>query len=71
MAGNEAQRDPVCTAHAAALHHALSGSEPDLYAIGSECGAFAAPLPWDPWGGARAEADRARPEGGGRAAALR
>eukprot|EP00966_Prymnesium_polylepis_P172429 3987969-Prymnesium_polylepis.1 len=41
MRGNEAQCDPVCAAHAAALQHALSGSEPDLYAIGRECGALA------------------------------
>ena len=53
MGRDEAQRDPVCAAHAAALHHAMSGSAPDLYAIGSECGAIAAPLPWDPWGAAQ------------------
>eukprot|EP00966_Prymnesium_polylepis_P086298 1997802-Prymnesium_polylepis.1 len=46
MRRNEAQRDSVCAAHAAVIHHALSGSDPDLYAIGRECGALAAPLPW-------------------------
>ena len=53
VGGDEAQRDLVCAAHAAALHHAMPGSAPDLYAIGSECGAIAAPLPWDPWGAAQ------------------
>ena len=53
MGGDEGRRDPVCAAHAAAPHHAMSGIAPDLYAIGSECGAIAAPPYGDPWGAAQ------------------
>ena len=53
MGRDEGRRDPVCAAHAAAPHHAMSGIAPDLYAIGSECGAIAVPLYGDPWGAAQ------------------
>ena len=53
MNRDEAQRDPVCDAHASAIDLALAGREPDLVAIGAAHGVAARPLRWDPRAAAR------------------